>query len=87
MASPVLSIDLDAIVTNWRALDRASASGVQTAGVVKADAYGLGLGPVVQCLASAGARRFFVATAEEGSDGVSWTVGSKGGGPRRNDST
>ena len=68
MASPVLSIDLDAIATNWRALDRASASGVQTAGVVKADAYGLGLGPVVQCLASAGARRFFVATAEEGSD-------------------
>ncbi len=68
MASPVLSIDLDAIATNWRALDRASASGVQTAGVVKADAYGLGLGPVVQCLARAGARRFFVATADEGAD-------------------
>jgi alanine racemase len=68
MASPILSIDLDAIATNWRALDRASASGVQTAGVVKADAYGLGLGPVVQCLATAGARRFFVATAEEGAD-------------------
>ena len=68
MASPVLSVDLDAIATNWRALDRASASGVQTAGVVKADAYGLGLGPVVQCLARAGARRFFVATAQEGAD-------------------
>ena len=68
MASPVLSIDLDAIATNWRALDRASASGVQTAAVVKADAYGLGAGPVVQCLARAGARRFFVATAEEGAD-------------------
>ena len=68
MASPVLSIDLDAIATNWRALDRASASGVQTAGVIKADAYGLGLGPVVQCLAQAGARRFFVASAEEGAD-------------------
>ncbi len=68
MASPVLSIDLDAVATNWRALDRASASGVQTAGVIKADAYGLGLGPVVQCLAQAGARRFFVASAEEGAD-------------------
>ena len=68
MASPILSIDLDAIATNWRALDRASASGVQTAGVVKADAYGLGLGPVAGCLATAGARRFFVATAEEGAD-------------------
>ena len=68
MASATLSIDLNAIATNWRALDRASASGVQTAAVVKADAYGLGLGPVVQCLARAGARRFFVATAEEGTD-------------------
>ena len=66
MASATLSIDLDAIATNWRALDRASASGVQTAGVVKADAYGLGLGPVVQCLARAGARRFFTAGADEG---------------------
>jgi alanine racemase len=66
MATATLSIDLDAIATNWRALDRASASGVQTAGVVKADAYGLGLGPVVQALARAGARRFFTASTEEG---------------------
>ena len=68
MAAPILSIDLDAIAANWRALDRASASGVQTAGVVKAGAYGLGLDPVVQCLARAGARRFFVATTEEGAE-------------------
>jgi alanine racemase len=80
MASPTLSIDLDAIAANWRALDRASASGVQTAGVVKADAYGLGLGPVVQCLAAAGARRFFVATAEEGAD----TRTALGPGPQIN---
>ena len=66
MASATLTIDLDAIATNWRALDRASASGVQTAGVVKADAYGLGLGPVVQTLAQSGARRFFVAATGEG---------------------
>ena len=66
MATAILTIDLDALATNWRTLDRASASGVQTAGVVKADAYGLGLGPVVTTLASAGARRFFVAATEEG---------------------
>ncbi|NBZ88750.1 alanine racemase [Stagnihabitans tardus] len=66
MATAILTIDLDAIAANWRALDRASASGVQTAAVVKADAYGLGVAPVVRRLAEAGARRFFVAAAEEG---------------------
>ncbi len=66
MAVANLTIDLDALAANWRALDRASATGVQTAGVVKADAYGLGVGPVVLTLAHAGARRFFVAAAEEG---------------------
>ena len=67
MSTAHLTIDLDAIVTNWRALDRASASGVQTAAVVKADAYGLGVKRVAQALARAGARRFFVAAAEEGA--------------------
>jgi len=67
MASGTLTIDLDAIAANWRALDRATASGVQTAAVVKADAYGLGLTRVAQTLARAGARRFFVAMAEEGA--------------------
>lgn len=67
MATANLSIDLDAIAANWRALDRASASGVQTAAVVKADAYGLGITRVARALAQAGARRFFVAVAEEGA--------------------
>jgi len=67
MSTAHLTIDLDAIATNWRALDRASASGVQTAAVVKADAYGLGAKRVAQALARAGARRFFVAVAEEGA--------------------
>ena len=66
MAVASLTIDLDALAANWRALDRASASGVQTAGVVKADGYGLGVAQVVRTLAMAGARRFFVAAAEEG---------------------
>ena len=67
MATATLTIDLDAIAANWRALDRASASGVQTAAVVKADAYGLGVAPVVRRLAEEGARRFFVAASEEGA--------------------
>lgn len=67
MSTSHLTIDLDAIAANWRALDKASASGVQTAAVVKADAYGLGAKRVAQALARAGARRFFVAAAEEGA--------------------
>lgn len=67
MSTATLSIDLDAIAANWRALDKASASGVQTAAVVKANAYGLGIARVARCLATAGARRFFVAVAEEGA--------------------
>jgi alanine racemase len=67
MATATLSIDLDALAANWRALDRASSSSVQTAAVVKADAYGLGIARVARALAQAGARRFFVAVAEEGA--------------------
>lgn len=67
MASPTLEINLDAVIANWRALDRMSGPGVETAAVVKADGYGLGAGRVAQALARAGARRFFVAIAEEGA--------------------
>lgn len=67
MATGTLTIDLDAIAANWRALDRMSGPGVQTAAVVKADAYGLGVTRIARSLAAAGARRFFVAQAEEGA--------------------
>ena len=67
MATATLTIDLDAIAANWRALDRMSGPGVQTAAVVKADAYGLGVTRVARALAQTGARRFFVAAAEEGA--------------------
>jgi alanine racemase len=67
MATATLSIDLDALAANWRALDRLSGPDVQTAAVVKADAYGLGVARSVRALAQAGARRFFVALAEEGA--------------------
>jgi alanine racemase len=67
MGTGTLTIDLGAIAANWRALDALSAADCQTAAVVKADAYGLGVGKVALALAEAGARRFFVAVAEEGA--------------------
>lgn len=67
MACSTLHIDLDAIRANWRALDALSGRDTQTAAVVKADAYGLGAPRVARALAQAGARRFFVALAEEGA--------------------
>ncbi|WP_184012197.1 alanine racemase [Rubricella aquisinus] len=65
MGTGILTIDLDAIAANWRALDAMSSARVETAAVVKADAYGLGIAPVARALQKAGARSFFVATAEE----------------------
>jgi alanine racemase len=64
MGTGTLQIDLDALAANWRALD--SMTNCETAAVVKADGYGLGAGQVAGRLAQAGARRFFVAVAEEG---------------------
>lgn len=65
MATATLTIDLAALTENWRALDAMTGSGVETAAVVKANGYGLGSGRVAKALAGAGARRFFVAAAEE----------------------
>ncbi len=67
MSSGRLSIDLDALARNWRALDAMSGASVQTGAVVKADAYGLGLAPVARRLAREGVRRFHVVIAEEGA--------------------
>ncbi|TVP74134.1 MAG: alanine racemase [Rhodobacteraceae bacterium] len=67
MAQAQLDISLAALKANWRALDSRSAAGVQTGATVKANGYGLGAGHVAHALASAGARRFFVAMAEEGT--------------------
>ncbi len=64
MSVAQLTIDLTAVVANWRALDRAGSA--ETGAVVKADAYGLGIDDVGPALAKAGARHFFVAAAEEG---------------------
>ncbi len=61
-----LTVDLGALVENWRDLARRSGK-ARTSAVVKADAYGLGIEDVGETLYSAGARDFFVATADEGA--------------------
>lgn len=58
-----LTIDLDAIATNWRTLDAQHPR--MTAAVVKANAYGLGATQIVPKLAAAGCRHFFTAQLEE----------------------
>src|SRR3978361_160025 len=63
-ATGVLTIDLDAIVANWRKLEK-TAGPADCAGVIKADAYGCGLDPVARALAGAGCKSFFVATLDE----------------------
>jgi alanine racemase len=63
--SAVLRIDLAAIVANWRALAVRAAPGA-VAGVVKANAYGLGAAQVARALHAAGCRHFFVAHLSEG---------------------
>lgn len=62
---PRLTIDLDALVTNWQTMRRHSGN-VEASAVIKADAYGLGIKPVAQALYKAGCKTFFVAMAEEG---------------------
>jgi alanine racemase len=59
-----LTIDLAAIAANWQALTRRLLT-VECAAVVKANAYGLGLKPVVAALAAAGCKTFFVADLGE----------------------
>ncbi|MBB3568558.1 alanine racemase [Rhizobium sp. BK491] len=61
-----LTVDLGALVENWRDLARRSGK-ARTSAVVKADAYGLGIEDVGETLYGAGARDFFVATADEGA--------------------
>ena len=63
-AGALLTIDLDAICDNWRALG-ARLGGAQCAAVVKADAYGLGAAQVAPALYRAGCRHFFVAHLDE----------------------
>ncbi|MGH1578354.1 alanine racemase [Planktotalea sp.] len=66
MSTGTLTIDLAAMAKNWTALDAMSQA--ETGAVVKADAYGTGIGRAARRLAQTGARKFFVAVAEEAAD-------------------
>ena len=61
----ILTIDLDAVAANYRAL-RDLANPAECAAVVKADAYGLGMVPIASTLSGIGCKTFFVATLDEG---------------------
>lgn len=63
-ARAVLTIDLGALRANWGALNRASGR-AECAGVIKADAYGLGIREIARALVAEGCRTFFVATLAE----------------------
>ena len=63
-ARAVLTIDLAAIRANWATLNKASGK-AECAGVIKADAYGLGLEEIAAALIAEGARTIFVATLAE----------------------
>lgn len=64
MAGATLTIDLGALVANWRALGERA--GTEAGAAVKANAYGIGIEPAVTALAKAGCRNFFVADISEG---------------------
>lgn len=63
-AGATLSVDLGALVANWRALG--ARAGTEAAAVVKANAYGIGIEPAVTALRAAGCKSFFVAHLSEG---------------------
>lgn len=63
-APGVLTVDLSALVANWKRLESRGVP-AECAAVVKADAYGCGLSPVTRALYGAGCKTFFVATPDE----------------------
>lgn len=63
--SGILSINLKALADNYRLFQDKVGEGRDVAGVVKADAYGLGLKPVVETLLNLDCPQFFVASLEE----------------------
>lgn len=64
-AAAILTIDLDGLAANYRALATKVAP-ARCAAVVKANAYGIGLAQAGPALWRAGARTFFVAQLDEG---------------------
>jgi len=66
LAGAVLTVDLAALQANYRLISSRLTGGATASAVVKADAYGIGIGPAAKALWAAGARDFFVAHGDEG---------------------
>jgi alanine racemase len=64
-SSGILTINLNALEKNYQTFQHKVGANCAVAGVVKADAYGLGFQPVVEKLTELGCSQFFVATLEE----------------------
>lgn len=64
-AGAILTVDLGALAANYRLLSEAA--GGACGGVVKADAYGIGMAPVATTLHGEGCRHFFVGHLAEGA--------------------
>ncbi|MHA3904772.1 alanine racemase [Castellaniella sp. WN] len=62
--APLMEIDLGRLVDNWRTV-RARYAGAELGAVVKCDAYGLGLEPVVVALSAQGCRQYWTLNFEE----------------------
>ena len=65
-AGATLTVDLGALVENYRILKTKLHPAVRCGAVLKADAYGLGMRRVAPALAAAGCVEFFVAHVDEG---------------------
>ena len=65
-SSGLLTIDTAAISYNYQKLIKTAGPACQVAAVVKADAYGLGIGPIAKQLMKLNCPQFFVATLDEG---------------------
>ncbi len=70
----IIRLDSDALVANWRALDRLSGR-AKAGAAVKANGYGLGARAVVQKLVAAGCTDFFVANWQEAQEIEDLTAG------------
>ena len=66
MSQSILKINTKAIYENWQNLDKKSSKNVETAAVIKADAYGLSAKNIASNLTRKNVKTFFVAIAEEG---------------------
>ncbi|HLO79109.1 MAG TPA: alanine racemase [Magnetospirillum sp.] len=65
-ATAFLTIDVGAVIDNWRRIGQQVGPRCEAAAVVKADCYGLGAERLAPALAAAGCKTFFVASIDEG---------------------